>query len=52
MHANSVQSQVKTVFKLELGHLKDVVVFPSRGCIPLASRLQGGDYDGDEVGCG
>jgi hypothetical protein len=23
------------------------VVFPSKGCIPLAHKLQGGDYDGD-----
>lgn len=39
--------KVRIVFKPELAHLRDVVVFPSRGCTPLASKLQGGDYDGD-----
>jgi len=39
--------KVKAVYKPELSHLRDVVVFPSKGCIPLASKLQGGDYDGD-----
>jgi hypothetical protein len=39
--------KVKAVFYPELAHLNDVVVFPSKGCIPLASKLQGGDYDGD-----
>ncbi|KAK7722741.1 hypothetical protein SLS57_004946 [Botryosphaeria dothidea] len=39
--------KVQATFKLELGHLRDVVVFPSRGCYPLAGKLQGGDYDGD-----
>lgn len=41
--------QVKAVFKLELSHLVDVVVFPTRGTYPLAGKLQGGDYDGDKV---
>lgn len=39
--------KMRAVYKTELSHLLDVVVFPSRGCIPLASKLQGGDYDGD-----
>ncbi|OJD30191.1 rna-directed rna polymerase 2 [Diplodia corticola] len=39
--------KVRTCFKLELAHLKDVVVFPTRGSFPLAGKLQGGDYDGD-----
>ncbi|KAK8177893.1 RNA dependent RNA polymerase-domain-containing protein [Phyllosticta citrichinensis] len=39
--------KVKTTFRLELGHLRDVVVFPSKGKYPLAGKLQGGDYDGD-----
>lgn len=43
------RTQVKAVYKPELVHLIDVVVFPSRGQIPLASKLQGGDYDGDKV---
>lgn len=32
----------------DLRHLKDVVIFPSTGQIPLAAKLQGGDYDGDK----
>lgn len=39
--------RVSAVYKMELSHLMDVVVFPTRGCFPLASKLQGGDYDGD-----
>jgi hypothetical protein len=39
--------KVKAVYKEELSHLTDIVVFPSKGCIPLAHKLQGGDYDGD-----
>ena len=35
------------MYKQELAHIVDCVVFPSQGCIPLASKLQGGDYDGD-----
>jgi hypothetical protein len=31
----------------QLGHMVDVVVFPTRGQYPLAGKLQGGDYDGD-----
>lgn len=46
LRASDIQ-KVKTVYRPELSHLVDVVVFPSRGCIPLASKLQGGDYDGD-----
>lgn len=37
------------MFKPELSNIHDVVVFPSRGQMPLASKLQGGDYDGDHV---
>ncbi|KAI4718704.1 hypothetical protein E4T48_05079 [Aureobasidium sp. EXF-10727] len=39
--------KVRAVYKEELSHLTDVVVFPSKGCVPLAHKLQGGDYDGD-----
>ncbi|KAH0370288.1 hypothetical protein KCU65_g2629, partial [Aureobasidium melanogenum] len=39
--------KVKAVYKEELSHLTDVVVFPSKGCVTLAHKLQGGDYDGD-----
>jgi hypothetical protein len=44
---NSDAQKVRSCTKLALAHLVDVVVFPSTGCIPLASKLQGGDYDGD-----
>lgn len=39
--------KVRGVFKPELKHLLDVVIFPSRGVFPLAERIQNGDYDGD-----
>lgn len=39
--------KVRAVYKEELSHLTDVVVFPSQGRFPLAGKLQGGDYDGD-----
>ncbi|PNS15152.1 hypothetical protein CAC42_8153 [Sphaceloma murrayae] len=44
---SSDMQRVKAVYKPELSYLRDVVVFPTRGKIPLASKLQGGDYDGD-----
>lgn len=46
LRASDIQ-RVHTVFKPELKHLRDVVVFPATGSYPLASKLQGGDYDGD-----
>lgn len=39
--------KVRAVLLPELSHLVDVVVFSTRGQCPLASKLQGGDYDGD-----
>jgi hypothetical protein len=39
--------RVHFVCRPELEHLTDLVIFPSRGTRPLASKLQGGDYDGD-----
>lgn len=39
--------KVRAVYRPELAYLTDVVVFASKGCVPLASKLQGGDYDGD-----
>jgi hypothetical protein len=39
--------KVVTKYTMELSHIRDVVVFSSLGPIPLASKLQGGDYDGD-----
>ncbi|KAI0393892.1 hypothetical protein F5Y17DRAFT_476279 [Xylariaceae sp. FL0594] len=46
-HYPSDIQRVKAVFKPELGSLKDVIVFPTKGNIPLAEKLSGGDYDGD-----
>ena len=43
----SDMQKVRGVFKPELKHLLDVIVFPSRGVFPLAERMQNGDYDGD-----
>jgi RNA dependent RNA polymerase len=37
----------QAVWKRELHHLKDVIVFSTKGEIPLAHMLSGGDYDGD-----
>ena len=39
--------KVRAVFKPELRHLKDVIVFSLKGDVPLAHQLSGGDYDGD-----
>ncbi|KJX92467.1 RNA polymerase-like protein [Zymoseptoria brevis] len=39
--------RIRFVYKPELKHLTDLAVFSSRGPRPLASKLQGGDYDGD-----
>jgi hypothetical protein len=39
--------KVRAVSHAKLGHMVDVVVFPTRGQYPLAGKLQGGDYDGD-----
>lgn len=38
----------KAVYKYELRHFKDVIVFPRKGNMPLAHMLSGGDYDGDK----
>ncbi|KAI0964914.1 hypothetical protein F4678DRAFT_364158 [Xylaria arbuscula] len=46
-HYPSDIQRVKAVFKPELGILKDVIIFSSKGNIPLADKLSGGDYDGD-----
>ncbi|GAB7333164.1 hypothetical protein MBLNU13_g04825t1 [Cladosporium sp. NU13] len=39
--------KVRCIRHKDLAHLIDVVMFSSRGKIPLAAKLQGGDYDGD-----
>ncbi|KAI1114849.1 hypothetical protein F5Y14DRAFT_450706 [Nemania sp. NC0429] len=46
-HYPSDIQRVKAVFKPELGSLKNVIIFPTKGNIPLADKLSGGDYDGD-----
>lgn len=39
--------KARAVFKPELSHLTDVIIFSAKGRFPLAAKLQGGDYDGD-----
>lgn len=46
-HYPSDIQRVKAVFKPELGSLKNVIIFSTKGNIPLADKLSGGDYDGD-----
>ena len=46
-HLPSDIQKVRAVFKPELRFYRNVVVFPSRGKVSLASKLSGGDYDGD-----
>ena len=41
--------KVRAVFKPELQLYKDVIVFSSKGSVALASKLSGGDYDGDKA---
>lgn len=48
-HLPSDIQKVKAVFKPELRHLRDVVIFSSKGDMPLAAKLSGGDYDGDKA---
>ncbi|KAF5861870.1 hypothetical protein ETB97_012421 [Aspergillus alliaceus] len=46
-HLPSDIQRRRAVWKPELRHFKDVIVFPTAGEIPLAHMLSGGDYDGD-----
>jgi hypothetical protein len=46
-HRPSDIQRRRAVWKEELSHFMDVIVFPSRGDVPLAHLLSGGDYDGD-----
>lgn len=48
-HLPSDIQKVRAVFKPELRHIRDVIVFSSKGDIPLAAKLSGGDYDGDKA---
>ncbi|KAI7357055.1 hypothetical protein KC354_g10176 [Hortaea werneckii] len=44
---NSDIQKARVVFRAELAQYHDVVVFSAQGPRPLASKLSGGDYDGD-----
>ncbi|OXV07297.1 hypothetical protein Egran_04940, partial [Elaphomyces granulatus] len=46
-HLPSDVQRRRAVWRSELRHFKDVIVFPTRGTQPLAGLLSGGDYDGD-----
>jgi hypothetical protein len=46
-HLPSDIQKVKFVAKAEYINLKDVIVYPIKGNLSLASKLSGGDYDGD-----
>jgi hypothetical protein len=46
-HVPSDIQRRRAVWKPELHHFKDVIVFSTKGKIPLAHMLSGGDYDGD-----
>lgn len=48
-HFPSDIQRVRAVFKPELAHLQNVIVFSAKGNTPLAEKLSGGDYDGDQV---
>lgn len=39
--------RVQGIYRIELSHLLDVIVFSTKGRVPLAHMLSGGDYDGD-----
>lgn len=47
LRASDVQ-RVRAVYKPEFKDFHNVVVFPRTGSFPLAQKLQGGDYDGDQ----
>ncbi|KKY33689.1 putative rna-dependent rna polymerase [Diaporthe ampelina] len=48
-HLPSDIQKVRATFKPELRHIRDVIVFSSKGDVPLAAKLSGGDYDGDKA---
>ncbi|EGE07120.1 RNA-directed RNA polymerase [Trichophyton equinum CBS 127.97] len=48
-HLPSDIQKCRAVFHPALRYLKNVAIFPTKGEVPLASLLSGGDYDGDEV---
>ncbi|KAM5435792.1 hypothetical protein MferCBS31731_006049 [Microsporum ferrugineum] len=48
-HLPSDIQKCRAIFHPALRHLKGVAIFSTKGDVPLASLLSGGDYDGDEV---
>ncbi|KAG8425956.1 hypothetical protein J3459_008559 [Metarhizium acridum] len=48
-HLPSDIQRVKVVSRPQLRHLKDVIVFSTKGRSSLADKLSGGDYDGDRA---
>lgn len=48
-HFPSDIQKVKAISHPKLRKLKDVIVFSTKGLRPLADRLSGGDYDGDQA---
>ncbi|EFR01019.1 RNA directed RNA polymerase [Nannizzia gypsea CBS 118893] len=48
-HFPSDVQKCRAVYRPELRHLKNVAIFSTKGKVPLASLLSGGDYDGDQV---
>ncbi|KAJ5637138.1 hypothetical protein N7490_007017 [Penicillium lividum] len=46
-HVPSDIQRRRAVYKHELAHFQDIIVFSSKGNVPLAQMLSGGDYDGD-----
>lgn len=46
-HLPSDIQRVRVVSRPELRRLKDVIIFSTKGSVPLADKLSGGDYDGD-----
>ncbi|OAL38407.1 hypothetical protein AYO20_02466 [Fonsecaea nubica] len=50
-HLASDMQKCTAVYRHELRHYKNVILFSQKGAISLASLLSGGDYDGDVVTC-
>lgn len=47
LHPGDVR-KLKVVYRRELEHLVDCIVFPTRGKRPSADTMSGGDLDGDQ----
>lgn len=48
-HLPTDMQRVRVVFRPQLRHLKDCIVFSVQGKSSLADKLSGGDYDGDRA---